>query len=512
MSTTSPVFPVRPRVGYVPHPSEHSRFLLALSATAICFGGFALWVVGRGGWIALGVLVAFVVLFAGLVWVGLQIFRARMLGRSIRVTEESMPELQALVDDVRDQLDYHRRVDVYVVQKANPPAQMTSYLGTKVIVLEGALIGDLLVEQRPQLTYLLARFIGALKARHQRLTIVFVILEAVESLRFLFPFLLPYYRATTYTGDQIGQACCGDLDAALSATERLLVGKELEPELRARGVVQQARLVRRRVLPRLVQLFLPEPHLTNRYLNLLFWARCAEPEAWSAFSAGADADTNRELMQLWDRSPHRRPAPSRARRLATSSIVALLTGLILTGVAVAALQSEEAAYTFESVPTVTPEPTVATPAPTPTAIPTPAETPTAEPTSNVAALTAHVPTGFRDTCDPLSPGEAEAAVDCTPLDDDAPTYARYFQFQDQLLMDDAFDAYAGKLQARDCPDQQTSWNADGTSGRVACYTDDIGVNYLVWTDEELDILGYAESILVGPVRLYRWWDTEAGPV
>ena len=56
--------------------------------------------------------------------------------------------------------DYHRRVDVYIVQKANPSAQMTSYLGTKVIVLEGMLIADLLADQRPQLTSLLARFLA----------------------------------------------------------------------------------------------------------------------------------------------------------------------------------------------------------------------------------------------------------------------------------------------------------------------------------------------------------------
>ena len=31
---------------------------------------------------------------------------------------------------------------------------------------------------------------------------------------------------------------------------------------------------------------------------------------------------------------------------------------------------------------------------------------------------------------------------------------------------------------------------------MACYTDTIGSNYLVWTDDQLDILGYAETILV----------------
>jgi hypothetical protein len=510
MSTQDPVSSPDVRVDYSPHPSEHSRLLLALSATAIVFGGGALLVVGSGGWIALGGLVLIVAVLAGLAWVGLQLFRARMLGRSIRVTSESMPELQAVMDDVRGQLDYHRRVDVYVVQKADPPAQLTSYLGTKVIVLEGDLIADLLAEQRAQLTYLLARFIGALKARHQRLTIVFVILEAVESLKVLFPFLTPYYRATTYSGDQIGHVCCGDLDAALAATERLLVGKELEPTLRARGVVQQARLVRRRVLPRLVQLALSEPHLTNRYLNLLFWARRAEPHAWHAFCEEADAETKRELTMLWTRSPHRRPAASRARRLTASTAAAALTALVLTGVAIATLSlgHDRTAYASENVPT---EPTTLEPAPT-SSSPTPAPAPDDPTASSATDLVGHVPIGFRDSCKEIAAGAAAAAIDCTPTDDGAPGTVRYFQFSDQATMDGRFDAYDADLTGVDCPDQQVSWDANGSGGRVACYTDSIGSNYVVWTDEQLDILGYAKTILIDADGLYRWWGKDSGPV
>ena len=184
-----------------PHPSEHTRLLLALSATAIVFGGAGVLLVRGAGWMSLAALVLVLLAFAGLVWVGLQIYRARLLGNCIRVTRESAPELCAALEDVRTRLDYHRRVDVCIVDKANPPAQLTSYLGTKVIVFEGSLVADLLRgEDRSQLTFLIARYIGALKERHQRFTLVFVLLEAVSALKFLFPFIYPYYRATTYSG------------------------------------------------------------------------------------------------------------------------------------------------------------------------------------------------------------------------------------------------------------------------------------------------------------------------
>jgi hypothetical protein len=58
----------------------------------------------------------------------------------------------------------------------------------------------------------------------------------------------------------------------------------------------------------------------------------------------------------------------------------------------------------------------------------------------------------------------------------------------------------------------SSWEGNGASGRVACFTDDLGSNYIVWTDVRLDILGYAKTILVGPAPLFRWWRADSGPV
>ena len=52
--TTAGIAPI----ALTPHPSEHSRLLLALSSTAIVFGGGALLVVGSAGWAALASLVA----------------------------------------------------------------------------------------------------------------------------------------------------------------------------------------------------------------------------------------------------------------------------------------------------------------------------------------------------------------------------------------------------------------------------------------------------------------------
>ncbi len=204
------------------------------------------------------------------VWVLIQISRARLLGGAIRVTSASFPEVQAVVDDVCHRLDYRGHLEVWIVEKVDGQVTLTSYLGTKMILIEGGLASDLVADdKRAQLTFLIGRFVGALKAKHLRLTPLQVAIASIKSLKFLNIFILPYERTIVYSGDQIGIACAGGLGAGLGVINRLLVGKEIAPELGAEGVLEQADEARRGVLPRLAQLTSSYPHLTNRYLNLL---------------------------------------------------------------------------------------------------------------------------------------------------------------------------------------------------------------------------------------------------
>jgi len=286
-------------------PTEHSRFVLAVSASTIAIGLFVIVFLTRLGGAGLVVLLVGLPVVLGSAWLGLQIRRAALLGSYARVTEESLPEVHAVLEDVRRRLDYHKRVDVYVSADANPSTWMTSYLGTQIIVLEVGLVAALLEEEeKRQLTFLLARYVGAMKVRGGQMEVLLRLLGATKVLPFVKLFILPYYRATLYSGDQIGLACCGDLGAALGAIQRLMVGKDLAPELRSTGVVPQAELARVGLLPRYAQLRSAEPHLLNRYLNLLFFAAEHKPESYSAFHGSLDEENQRRLARLRQASPH----------------------------------------------------------------------------------------------------------------------------------------------------------------------------------------------------------------
>ena len=101
--------------------------------------------------------------------------RSRLLGGAVRISETTLPELQAVLNEVRARLDYHKHVDVYIKDKVDGGSVMTSYLGTRLIQIEGGLVAELLGDERyNELTYLIARHIGQLKARHERLFPVYL--------------------------------------------------------------------------------------------------------------------------------------------------------------------------------------------------------------------------------------------------------------------------------------------------------------------------------------------------
>ncbi len=224
------------------NPAEHSRLLIALSSSAVVFGAAAMMVYASHGWPTLAMLAGFLAAFGLVVWLFLQVARSRLLGGAVRVSEATLPELQSAFDEVRTRLDYHKNVDVYVMDRVDGGSATTSYLGTRLIQIDGGLAAELLDKERhAELRYLIARHIGQLKARHQRLQPIFLAISVIDSLKFLQLFLAPYLRATAKSGDQIAAACCGDIRATAGMMNRLLAGKELGPRLAIEGVLRPPR-------------------------------------------------------------------------------------------------------------------------------------------------------------------------------------------------------------------------------------------------------------------------------
>ena len=305
-----------PDLAWLRHPSERSRLVLAVVASVILAGLAAVMILKR--FETDHVIWTMVVgpAAAALGWAALQLHRAHLLGNALRVTPESLPELHAVLEDVRTRLEYDRRVDVYVDDRVDGLMSLTSLFGTRIILIEGDLARRPARGWPPPRADLPAgplHRIAQEPARPDRPAAPAGHADAAD--RVVNVFIWPYDRAVIHTGDQIGLATCGDLDAALNALDRLLVGGTLGPSVRDAGVYDQAARVRRQALPRLAQLFSRAPHVTNRYVNLMAFAERHAPEQRAATVAAMDEAGATRLGDLAGRTPHRSWHPRRRRVL-----------------------------------------------------------------------------------------------------------------------------------------------------------------------------------------------------
>ncbi|MEV7021784.1 hypothetical protein [Kitasatospora sp. NPDC093558] len=278
--------------------------MLATLTTAAAWLVVLLLVIGIGA-AGLVILFTLAILVASL-WLAVRIWTYRLLGDAVKVTPESFPGVYRAIGEVRRELDYRKKIDVYVSNDVPGKARLTNLLGHRVVILDGGFVSELRQEDYARVRFVIGSFIGYLKVRAARYDLLIYLLDQVYSTKILGPLMNPYYRATVYSGDQIGYWCSGSLDAALSVLARYLTGKELGPELSVSGVLEQAVLVQSHVLVRLSQLSLSRPYLINRYVNVIAFAACMNPAEYERFQGGLDAEARRMLHILLSESPHRK--------------------------------------------------------------------------------------------------------------------------------------------------------------------------------------------------------------
>lgn len=288
------------------HPSENSRFWIAVLVCApAVLVGLALTVATAG------LLLIFVGALVAVAWIASRISRALLLGSAIRVAEDNFSEIWELTQAVKRHLGYTKEVEVYIIEEGSTNAILQSFFRTRAITLHSGLVeATYEPSSRREIEFVVARFIGALRAKHLRLQPLALLVASIEKLQIFNLFLLPYERATCYSGDQIGLDTCGDLSAAISALNKMHAGKVLAPTVRVEGILSQAEDVRRDVFGFLARLFLSHPHAVHRYENLLGFAAAKRPDLLAQFADGHDADTVAAIEHCASRSCHRVPKPS----------------------------------------------------------------------------------------------------------------------------------------------------------------------------------------------------------
>ena len=450
----------------------------------------------------------------GSFWWLVQVSRARLLGEAARVAPDTFPVLSRAATEVRQQLGYPWRVEIYIAGSGEP-ARLTRFLGTDVLIMNGDLAADLISpENRAQLDFILATFFGRLKARTLPWAPALIAVDAVRLTRVLGFLIAPWERSTVYTGDQAAAICCGSLDQSVIALNRLLVGKHLAPSVGMTGLMKQAVTVRKRWLPRLRQLYSAYPLTTNRYLNLVSFAGQWAPEQARTFCAGLKHDTELDVRKILARSARQHQRGSR-RWVVPVSIAASVAMLGAAGYGVFSPASQRLLTELRRE------------APPPAAMSSQASSATASasppvllqmPSDALAALEAHVPPVFAGSCASSVPPAVTtglvAAIACTPTGNGGPAHVEYYQYETATDMNTAFSRYAGGIAAGGSCDrggQRGTYQFAHASaeGAWACYYDGAGTSQMIWTSSALNILASANARTLTPQQLNDWFFSPA---
>jgi len=220
------------------------------------------------------------------------------------VSDENFPEIQQILEDVKRILGYDKDIEVFIVEEGSVNAALAKFFRTRFIVLNSELVRGMLERGKiVQMKWVIARFVGALQAKHYRLDLLRILVDNIEKLQVLNLFLLPYERATQYSGDQIALAVCGDLEQSMIAFEKLLVGNDLSNRVGIRGILEQAAELRGDIFAFIARLGSSHPHMVSRCLNLLSFARSRYPQMFAQYLADhpelVDANLDR-LLPAYD--------------------------------------------------------------------------------------------------------------------------------------------------------------------------------------------------------------------
>ena len=276
------------------HPTEKSRFLIALFvATPLTLIGATLVYKSQG--IAL-VVIVFIIAFA---WFILQIIKASLKGSSVKVSKNNFPEVYQVLENVKFRLDYHKDVDVYITEGGSINSVLYKFFQTKFILVNSDVIDSMCSsENKAELVWLIGRFIGALKAKHLKLTVLALIVNSIQQLKVFNLLLLPYERATQYSGDQIGMALSNSLEDSISAFDKLMVGKDIAHQVQLKGLLEQSAQLHGTFFGFLAKALSTHPHMTDRYLNLIAFARYHYPSEFEKYIANFDNVTVAEIGTL----------------------------------------------------------------------------------------------------------------------------------------------------------------------------------------------------------------------
>jgi hypothetical protein len=258
------------------HPLQRRRFHLALVFSIILF---PVVVIG----LAIGTFVLVVPIFALFFWISSRVLLVHSFANSVLVSDVNYPRINLLTAELKVRMGYEKPIYIFVSEKGYFNAGLRFFFFRSAIFLNSELLETGVSDN--EVRWLVGRFIGYLRTRRMAGVLGWII-RAAQHLGIFNIFLLPYERAMVYTGDRIAVAAIGgDISSAISAMQKLLVGRQLGYSLNPEGIIEQQRRVKGSFFAFLARLMSAFPHMTSRYVDLIVFAKVFFPAQFAQFAA-----------------------------------------------------------------------------------------------------------------------------------------------------------------------------------------------------------------------------------
>jgi hypothetical protein len=177
------------------HPLQRRRFCLAVVFSTILFPLIAAGLVA-------GTLVLIVPIVGLLLWIGMRILFANLIGNTILVSQVNYPRIKNICDEMKRTIGYDKDVYIFVYESSSFNAYLSHIFFRRAIFLNSELLENGVSDD--ELRWLVGRFIGYLRSRRQAGALGWAVRAAYHLLVFNI-FLLPYDRAMVYINQAISK-------------------------------------------------------------------------------------------------------------------------------------------------------------------------------------------------------------------------------------------------------------------------------------------------------------------
>ncbi|HUJ02432.1 MAG TPA: TonB family protein [Rhizomicrobium sp.] len=230
-----------------------------------------------------------------LYWLTREVLYASYCNNQVLVSELNYPRINTLAREMKSLLGADKDFSVFVYEQGQFNAFMMRLFRRRAIFLNSEILETGVSDD--EVRWIVGRFVGYLRAQQEAGFWGWIIRVAQRMAVFNF-FMLPYERAMVYTGDRLGLAGIGgDISSAISAMQKLMVGRQLGYSVNPIGIMEQRKMMKGSLFGFLSRISSGFPPTLARYADLIAFSRRRFPEQFGRFEA-ANPGLPAELDEL----------------------------------------------------------------------------------------------------------------------------------------------------------------------------------------------------------------------